>query len=485
MIVGVAVPPSGAIDHKRPRPDRVPSTSGWDTQVAPIATAVERLRGLRFERTVPVDFLSERQFRRRLLPADAPDAETRTLVDQAEDELRATGLVAGDVDLLETSSELEATAVGAFYDSRTRRVTVRGRNLDDATAVTLAHELTHVLQDQHFGLRRLQRKAARSGSEFATLALIEGDANDIMYQYLAELGSSAQRGFTRAAEAGSAGLAGAPETPGGAGEVLSTTFQAPYVLGMSMVMLIRSRGGNRAVDELFRTPRLTDSSFLSPHRLLRSEPVATVPTPMLGPDERAPDEGEPDERGPDEGARDALEPFGAFSLYVMLASRIDLLDALLAADGWNGDAKVAYDRAGTSCVRVSVAGRSAAASARIAAALTEWAALMPPGAATVEAVDPTVTFSSCDPGDAATPPAHPTFAALLFASTRNAAISAALAGGAPTKIAMCIGRELIKDSAFQAFFAGDLEEILAPSRRTQRELQAQALDVTLECEPLD
>ena len=39
---------------------------------------------------------------------------------------------------------------------------MRGTTLDVEHRVTIAHELTHVLQDQHFDLPKLQKQAADS-----------------------------------------------------------------------------------------------------------------------------------------------------------------------------------------------------------------------------------------------------------------------------------------------------------------------------------
>ena len=46
----------------------------------------------------------------------------------------------------------------------------------------LAHELTHVLQDQHFDLNKLRTDAA-AGADLAVLSLIEGDAVSIENEY--------------------------------------------------------------------------------------------------------------------------------------------------------------------------------------------------------------------------------------------------------------------------------------------------------------
>ena len=57
-----------------------------------------------------------------------------------------------------TSSEATATlseGTLAYYDPSGEQVFVRGTELTPAVRVTLAHELAHVLQDQHFDLERL------------------------------------------------------------------------------------------------------------------------------------------------------------------------------------------------------------------------------------------------------------------------------------------------------------------------------------------
>ena len=48
---------------------------------------------------------------------------------------------------------------------------------------TLAHELTHALQDQHFDLTKLQKAATRSHSSGALRALVEGDARRVQLLY--------------------------------------------------------------------------------------------------------------------------------------------------------------------------------------------------------------------------------------------------------------------------------------------------------------
>src|SRR2546421_342462 len=62
----------------------------------------------------------------------------------------ALAVVDGDPDLLADDDTLADAGTLAFYDFRTKVVNVRGHTMTPGLRVTLAHELTHVLQDQHF-----------------------------------------------------------------------------------------------------------------------------------------------------------------------------------------------------------------------------------------------------------------------------------------------------------------------------------------------
>ena len=57
----------------------------------------------------------------------------------------------------------------AFYDPDAKEVVIRGgtKFLDVPHRVVLAHELTHVLQDQHFDLNRLEALGARCAGPVA------------------------------------------------------------------------------------------------------------------------------------------------------------------------------------------------------------------------------------------------------------------------------------------------------------------------------
>ncbi len=129
----------------------------WDARIAPIAAADVRLRGLSYDHPVPVHFLDEAAFKRRVGVSDKITPAQRREIGELTSELRALGLLAGGVDLLHAVDSEQQSATLAFYDPAAKEIVVRGVGpLDPAHRVTLAHELTHVLQDQHFDLQALQ-----------------------------------------------------------------------------------------------------------------------------------------------------------------------------------------------------------------------------------------------------------------------------------------------------------------------------------------
>ena len=112
---------------------------------------------------MPVRFLSDRAFQSEVTtkPAALTRAD-RAQLDEAAHVLRALGLAVTDgSSLFNQENMLNAASTAAFYDPDRKTVFVRGSTLDVAGRVTVAHELTHVLQDQYFNLNRINDRASR------------------------------------------------------------------------------------------------------------------------------------------------------------------------------------------------------------------------------------------------------------------------------------------------------------------------------------
>jgi hypothetical protein len=161
--------------------------SEWDPRVTDLVAFVEDERELDFAHPVYVDFLTPEEYSN-ATRADETDLtdEDRDSLEDSEAVLRALGLVSGDVDLFESSNELNDSGTLAYYDNSTGRITVRGTEMTLDLEVTLVHELTHALQDQHFDLGRL-RDLDTTGESTAFRAVVEGDASLVEERFVATL----------------------------------------------------------------------------------------------------------------------------------------------------------------------------------------------------------------------------------------------------------------------------------------------------------
>ncbi|OWY61582.1 hypothetical protein B7486_63050, partial [cyanobacterium TDX16] len=139
--------PDGPADE----PDPPVGDEDLDAVVAEIAAFVEEERGLEFLEDPEIELLDEGAFQDRLLEDEEED-EGELL--ELQDELRALGLIDDDVDLAESLDDLLGGAVLGFYDPETGELVVRAGEISPLARITIAHELVHALDDQHFELDR-------------------------------------------------------------------------------------------------------------------------------------------------------------------------------------------------------------------------------------------------------------------------------------------------------------------------------------------
>jgi hypothetical protein len=200
--------------------------------VSVIARRVEALRDLRYTSIPkPVAVSAETARREGLADLDRQYPAKRRHAD--EQVLKMLGLIAPDADLRELSGSLFEQGVAGYYDPRDGRlrvVTGTGTGTRVLKEMTLAHELTHALEDQRFGLDT--DTAGSDDRGLARTALVEGTATAMMYAYV-------QRYFTSEETLG--GLLGSAfQDTGSLPPFLEAELVFPYV------------GGNAFIDELLR-----------------------------------------------------------------------------------------------------------------------------------------------------------------------------------------------------------------------------------------
>jgi hypothetical protein len=387
----VAAGVAGAVvlpGNEPPHPDR------WDPRLAELVEFVEAERGLTFEHPIYVDFLTAEEYTARTtVDAGELTEEDRSSLEEAVALLRALGLASGDLDLFESMNELSDSGTLAFYDGTLESAAVRGTELDAATRVSVVHELTHALQDQHFDLDEMSEEAGEAdGTTYdAHLGLVEGDAIRIEEAYVGSLSETELDAyFEQYDDASAASEDQLAEVPA----VLQAFQVTPYALGPALLELLAEDGGNRAVNDAFRNPPTTGEHLLEPLSYLDRDRPADVEPPSLPDDVDEPiDEGD----------------MSAVDLYLILGTRIDPFGALSAADGWGGSPFVAYEdsggdgRDGRTCVRIRAVGDTAEDSGQLYDAFERWVAAAPEEAGATLSGDRAgpATLESCDPGASA------------------------------------------------------------------------------------
>ena len=295
-------------------------------------------------------------------------------------QLRALGVVSGKLDLAAALNQETDSGTLAFYSPKDKRVRVRGTTMSVGLRVTLVHELTHALQDQHFNLSRLiDDKSLDDGESTAHRGLAEGDALRIEDDYVAQKLTKAEKASYDAEYQGE--VDSSQKATAGVPPFLQATFSTPYALGAPFVTMLFDDGGNGTVDKAFRDPPATEQDLFDPATYLLHEKAVTTDLDLHV-------------KTQEDG------PFGSPSWFLVLAERIDPTVAFNATLGWAGDHYALFQRDGATCTRAVFRGDTAKDEAGCAPPSTNGCAALPGGKATRIEVKGHPGFEACDPGPA-------------------------------------------------------------------------------------
>ena len=211
-----------------------------------IATRVEALRRLRFEQMPqPLEVTPEQARSEGLDSLDRDYPAERRRADETVYKL--LGLIEPDADLRELSGDLFGEGVAGYYDPRDGRLRVvegAGTGTRVLEEMILAHELTHALEDQRFGL---SSEPATDDRTLARSALYEGSATALMYAYVGEH-------FTTEETLGGL-LSSAFEDTGDLPPFIQAQVLFAYVGGEAFIRELLERGGWALVDTAFEVRR--------------------------------------------------------------------------------------------------------------------------------------------------------------------------------------------------------------------------------------
>jgi hypothetical protein len=301
-------------------PEPIPDRAA--TAYRGIEDVVARLRGLKPSRDVELRFMDQVELHRYFTESFDRDY---TPAERARDQklLVLLGLLGPDQDLTAIMLNLLAEQVIGFYDEDTRRMYLIGEVAQPtpASKVTFAHEFTHALQDEYYGLKALNPPNSDDDDRSSAVqALVEGDATLVMLLYARnELSPEERREYARSQSAGeSSALDQAPL-------VLRTELLFPYTDGLRFVQTLHRQGGFSAVDTAFRGPPQSTEQVLHPEKYTAQEAPVSVPLPDL-----------PAVLG--EGwVQSAANTLGELDLRILVEQFTDHATADRAAAGWGGD----------------------------------------------------------------------------------------------------------------------------------------------------
>jgi len=244
-----------------------------DAAVARSMARVEAVRGLEFERTVPVEVLSREEFR----------AESRQGFDNTSTSDRihqnvkyeALFMVNESTDAVAVQRRNRGASVGGYYDPREERIVVVSDNPESPrlSEVTLSQELFHALQDQTFNISRYDQTTRERHN--AVDGIIEGDGNyvDYLYQQRCELPADAADHWGDCLE----DVPAANESAGSGARLANfglylVTYQ-PYSDGPPFVRDVRREGGWEAVNAVYDDPPASTEQTIHPEKYTEDAPA--------------------------------------------------------------------------------------------------------------------------------------------------------------------------------------------------------------------
>jgi hypothetical protein len=333
----------------------VPAEGPTPPLIADVMQQVERLRGFGYARPVVAEAVTQAEIGRDLT-GYADIAYPEEQMARRSRAWETMGVIPDGTSLRQVYEEYGSTQVIGYYD--TVKGTLKFIGTEDPSPlerITLAHELTHAIDDQRFGLEKLDVLSARCQDEetAAALAVVEGNATYFMILWA--------QTYLTPAEQLEVGVEAALQDP-------STGDIPPFVLrlqqwsydeGLRFVTSLASRGGVEAIDEAFTDRPVSTEQIIHPERYPNDAPTPVDVADLSG------------ELG--EGWNDLdVMTIGEAWLALALDLRLDNSEARDATAGWDGGTYRAWTDGDRVAVVLSTVWDSEADAAEFAASFTSW-----------------------------------------------------------------------------------------------------------------
>jgi hypothetical protein len=368
----------------KPKPNQdhgAPAEGPTPPVIEQVMRQVAQIRGFDYDHPVAAEPVSQARIGRDVVDY-ADQAYPREQYARRGIAWGTIGVVPDGTDLRAAYENYGSSQVIGYYDTITGTLKFTGSaSPSPLERITLAHELTHAIDDQRFGLERLDQLGAecRDEDSAAATALVEGNATFFMLRWA--------RTFLTAAEQVQVGIEAAQQDTSTAGipQFIVRLQAFPYEQGMNFVSALDSRGGLDEIDEAFEDLPASTEQIIHPERYPND-----APTPVNVPNLSA-DLGD--------GWKDLdVMTIGEEWLRIALGLRLNASEAATAAAGWDGGTYRAWSNGDASVVVLSTVWDTADDAGGFADAMNAWIADGYGSATVLEPQDSRVTvlFASDD-----------------------------------------------------------------------------------------
>ncbi len=250
---------------------------------------------------------------------------------QLEGEVLARlGLIPSDYDFVENALDLLNEQLAGYYDPKLGKLFIADWMPMEQQRMTLAHELVHALQDQHFGLASiLDEEGENDDRALARRAIVEGEAVAVMLDHMLRPMKRTFLNLPNLVEVYERMSVENLETHKqlvAAPEFLRESLTFPYSYGARFMQVYRKWHPWKDLEKVYADlPRSTEQ-ILHPHKYTGQRDNPEVVKPGLPP---APIPGEWES-----AYRNVL---GEFTTFLWLKQHLSEPTARLASRGWDGD----------------------------------------------------------------------------------------------------------------------------------------------------
>jgi hypothetical protein len=297
----------------------VPPEGPTPPAIEQVMHQVAQIRGFPYDHPVVAEPVTQAQIARgfqKSLDASFPV----DLYERRSQAWQTIGVIPPGTEIRDEVSKYGSSQVIGYYDTESEKLVFLGdADPSPLERITLAHELTHAIDDQRFGLERVDALGSKCEDEAAeaALGLIEGNATYFMYDWARTFLSPDQQ-LDLAREA-----ADQAAPPSNVAPFIEDLQIWPYTAGQRFVTQLVQRGGLEAVNHAFERFPVSTEQIMHPERFPND-----VPTPVDVPELSS-------ELGSGFQDLDVMD-VGEMWLNLLLSQRLDSSVADAAAAGWDG-----------------------------------------------------------------------------------------------------------------------------------------------------